>query len=107
MRLQLMSEFQIKKVIILISKCPFNFDEFLVQYKIILEYLLYFCGTSLEVSSEYTVAEETCLEDTVADAFSGDAAADNSSVNGAARPQHSSDRCHDSENNNCNNQPRI
>ena len=64
-------------------------------------------GTSSEVSSEYTVAEETCLEDTVADAFSGDAAADNSSVDGAARPQHSSDRCHDSENNNCNNQPRI
>ena len=53
------------------------------------------------------MAEETCLEDTVADAFSGDAAADNSSVDGAARPQHSSDRCHDSENNNCNNQPRI
>ena len=47
------------------------------------------------------------LGDTVADAFSGDVAADNSSVDGAARPQHSSDRCHDSENNNCNNQPRI
>ena len=46
---------------ILISKCPFNFDEFLVQYKIILEYLLHHCGTSSEVSSEYTVAEETCL----------------------------------------------
>ena len=53
------------------------------------------------------MAEETCLEDTVADACSGDAAADNSSVDGAARPQHSSDQCHDSENNNCNNQPRI
>ena len=53
------------------------------------------------------MAEETCLEDTVADAFSGDAAADTSLVDEAARPQHSSDRCHDSENNNCNNQPRI
>ena len=53
-------------------------------------------GTSSEVSSECTVAEETYLEDTVADACSGDAAADTSSVNGAARPQHSSDQCHDS-----------
>ena len=57
-------------------------------------------GTSSEVSSGYTVAEveEICL---------GDAAADTSSGEGAARPQHSSDRCHDSENNNCNNQPML
>ena len=56
-------------------------------------------GTSSEVSSEYTVTEveEICL---------GDAAADTSSGEGAARPQHS-DRCHDSENNNCNNQPML
>ena len=57
-------------------------------------------GTSSEVSSEYTVTEveEICL---------GDAAADTSSGEGAARPQHSSDRCHDSENNICNNQPML
>ena len=71
-------------------------------------------GISSDVSSGYTVAEETCLEDVVADACSGDGvadtssvdgAADTSSVDGAARLQHSSDQCQDSENNNCNNQP--
>ena len=64
-------------------------------------------GTSSEVSSEYTVAEETSLEDTVSDACSGDAVADTSSVDGAARPQHSSDRCHDLENNNQPDQPML
>ena len=57
-------------------------------------------GTSSEVSSGYTVAEveEICL---------GDAAADTSSGEGAARPQHSSDRCHDLENNNQPDQPML
>ena len=39
-----MSEFQIKKRNILISMCPFHFDNFLVQSKIISEYLLHLCG---------------------------------------------------------------
>ena len=57
-------------------------------------------GTSSEVSSGYTVAEveEICL---------GDAAVDTSSGEGAARPQHSSDRCHDLENNNQPDQPML
>ena len=56
-------------------------------------------GISSEVSSGYTVAEETCLED---------AEADTSLVDGAARLlQHSSDRCHDLENNNQPDQPML